>query len=134
MPQSPIHPDLPEFRERLRNLIRAKGYSSVEKFAHENGLEQSVLSRFLAGERDIRLSTILRILDGLQASLADLSINSAKHLFTPAIHYETSRQRPHAKVILSDVASLTILRSAEDPDPIVMKNKNRRAESFPQGL
>lgn len=120
MPQPSNHPKLAEIRARIRYLITVKGFKSVEKFAHENQIEQSVLSRFLGGDRDIRLSTLLRIVDALDISFADLA-EAPPLLQSPVEIYTVSRQRPSAKVILSEVSSLTILRTPEDEDPLVMK-------------
>ena len=66
--KSPPHPGLASIRDQIRQAIKAQGYTSVEKFAHENGLEQSVLSRFLSGRNDIPLSTYLRIAAALELS------------------------------------------------------------------
>ena len=98
----------------------------MEKFAHENGLEQSVLSRFLSGNRDLMLSTVLRIAEALEIPLGDLLPSNV--LRSPAEKFVATtpakpRQRQAIKVVLSEVSSLTVLRTAQDPDPIVMKTK-----------
>jgi len=125
MPQPSNHPKLAEIRARIRYLITAKGYNSVEKFAHENQIEQSVLSRFLGGDRDIRLSTLLRIVEALDISFADL-IEAPPVMQSPVEIYVVNRQRPSAKVILTEVSSLTILRNPEDQEPIVMKISGKK--------
>jgi transcriptional regulator with XRE-family HTH domain len=58
--------------ERVGALIRARGYKTVELFAHENGVDKSVLNRLIRGKREVRLSTFLKILDALDLSIAEL--------------------------------------------------------------
>ena len=58
--------------ERIGALIRLKGYKSVELFAHEHGLDKSILNRLINGKREVRLSTFLKIADALEASLEEM--------------------------------------------------------------
>jgi len=125
MPQPSNRPKLAQIRARIRYLITVKGYNSVEKFAHENQIEQSVLSRFLGGDRDIRLSTLLRIVEALDISFADLA-EAPPVMQSPVEIYAVNRQRPSAKVILTEVSSLTILRNPEDQEPIIMKTSGKK--------
>jgi transcriptional regulator with XRE-family HTH domain len=62
---------------RVRDRIRAKGYRSVELFAHETGIPQSVLSRLIAGSRGVSLPTFIRIANALETSLDDLSAEAS---------------------------------------------------------
>ncbi len=77
--KSPPHPGLASIRDQIRQAIKAQGYTSVEKFAHENGLEQSVLSRFLSGRNDILLSTYLRIAAALELSEEPMDLTLEIH-------------------------------------------------------
>jgi transcriptional regulator with XRE-family HTH domain len=58
--------------ERVGVLIRTRGYKTVELFAHENGVDKSVLNRLIRGKREVRLSTFLKILDALDLGIAEL--------------------------------------------------------------
>jgi len=58
--------------ERIGALIRLRGYTSVELFAHENGLDKSVLNRLINGKREVRLSTFLKIADALEIGMEAL--------------------------------------------------------------
>jgi transcriptional regulator with XRE-family HTH domain len=58
--------------ERVGALIRIRGYKTIELFAHENGVDKSVLNRLIRGKREVRLSTFLKILDALEITIAEL--------------------------------------------------------------
>lgn len=58
--------------ERVGLMIRQRGYKTVELFAHENGVDKSVLNRLIRGKREVRLSTFLKILDALDLGIAEL--------------------------------------------------------------
>lgn len=58
--------------ERVGSMIRLRGYKTVELFAHENGVDKSVLNRLIRGKREVRLSTFLKILDALDLGIAEL--------------------------------------------------------------
>lgn len=72
--------------ERVGTLIRQRGYKTIELFAHENGVDKSVLNRLIRGKREVRLSTFLKILDALDLGIAEL--------YTPG--GATIREREHA--------------------------------------
>ena len=58
--------------QNLQKLIGKSGYSSVEKFAYENGIDKSALSKILRGERLPRIDTAIRIAEALEVTLNDL--------------------------------------------------------------
>jgi transcriptional regulator with XRE-family HTH domain len=51
-------------RERLEDVIRDTGLSQRE-FARTTGIDETVLSRFVRGERELRFRTIDQLLDAL---------------------------------------------------------------------
>lgn len=61
---------------RLRELIQARGFSQ-DDVCHATGITKGNLSTSLAGERDLRVSTVSRILNAIGATWADLDVNSA---------------------------------------------------------
>lgn len=65
---------LPSFeiiRTNLRRFILEGGYPSVERFAHENAIDKTTLSRILNGKREPRLSTLIKIAECLNLTLND---------------------------------------------------------------
>ncbi len=58
--------------DRLSKLITQRGYSTVESFAYENGLDKSALSKILKGRRRPRFDTLIRIAEALGVTLNDL--------------------------------------------------------------
>jgi len=126
MSRSPQHPQLSSIRERVRALIAQRGYTSVEKFAHEHNIEQSILSRFLSGNRDLMLSTVLRISEALNVDLSDL-LSKSVIVKGPSPHYQSKpAQRLRIKVVLTEVASLTVLRTPNDKEPLVFKGSSKK--------
>jgi transcriptional regulator with XRE-family HTH domain len=58
--------------DRIREMVRGRGYASIELFAHENRIPKSTLSELLNGKNDPKLSTLAKICSGLEVSLAEL--------------------------------------------------------------
>ena len=57
--------------ERVRRLREARGWSQ-ESFAHEGGLGRSFAGAIERGEKDVRLSTLLKVARTLGVSLSQL--------------------------------------------------------------
>jgi transcriptional regulator with XRE-family HTH domain len=57
--------------ERVRRLREARGWSQ-EGFAHEGGLGRSFAGAIERGEKDVRLSTLLKLARTLGVSLSQL--------------------------------------------------------------
>jgi len=64
-----LDPRITKMAEKLRQMRIAKGYSSYEKFAWENGINRVQYYRVEKGE-NITLKTLLRILDIHKVSLS----------------------------------------------------------------
>ncbi len=58
--------------DRIRDMVRGRGYSSIELFAHENRIPKSTLSELLNGKNDPKLSTLAKICAGLEIPLWEL--------------------------------------------------------------
>lgn len=58
-------PEIELIRLNVRKEIAAAGYRTVELFAHEHGLDKSTLSRLINGNREPKVSTLLRIAHAL---------------------------------------------------------------------
>lgn len=65
-------PDQQAVGRALRELRKRAGLTQ-EQVAERMGTSSTYLSRLEAGQRDIRLSTILRLLDALNADLRQLA-------------------------------------------------------------
>lgn len=75
MPQKPaIEDKIAEFNkkigERVRLLRKQKGYTSYESFAYEHGFHRAQVGQIENG-RDMRLSTLFKILQALQITPQD---------------------------------------------------------------
>jgi len=121
--RSPPHPQMSSLRAKVRQLIAQKGYTSVEKFAHEHGIEQSVVSKFLSGNHDVLLSTALRIFSALGCDILGNGFAVAE----PQQKWAPAKRRPTIKVVLTDVAAVTILRHADDQEPLIIQGKKKPA-------
>ncbi|MDR1997718.1 MAG: helix-turn-helix transcriptional regulator [Candidatus Margulisbacteria bacterium] len=62
----------------LRTLRLAKGWSMYQ-LAYKSCVRESVIMRIEKGLRDPRLSTLLKIIDGLGISLAEFCQDFTKH-------------------------------------------------------
>jgi len=70
------HFDYDDFFEklhvRIKKLRKEKGYSSYESFAYDIEISRSSMAKFDAGSfDDIRLRTLLKIIDGLEMTPAE---------------------------------------------------------------
>jgi HTH-type transcriptional regulator / antitoxin HipB len=65
-------PDQQAVGRALRELRKRAGLTQ-EQVAERMGTSSTYLSRLEAGQRDIRLSTVLRLLDAIGADLRQLS-------------------------------------------------------------
>jgi transcriptional regulator with XRE-family HTH domain len=75
-------PDQQAVGRALRELRKRAGLTQ-EQVAGQMGTSSTYLSRLEAGQRDIRLSTILRLLDAVGADLHQLADAIDKQKSTP---------------------------------------------------
>ena len=59
-------------RANILRKIEDAGYPSIEKFAFENGLIKTTISRAIKGTRNPRIVTLVEIANGLDMSLQEL--------------------------------------------------------------
>lgn len=59
-------------RENIRQKIQDAGYATIEKFAYENGLTKSTITRAINGSRNPRLVTLIEIANALNINLSEL--------------------------------------------------------------
>jgi HTH-type transcriptional regulator/antitoxin HipB len=71
-------PDQQAVGRALRELRKRAGLTQ-EQVAERMGTSSTYLSRLEAGQRDIRLSTVLRLLDALGADLRQLADDIETH-------------------------------------------------------
>lgn len=56
--------------KRMKEFRKQKGYNNYELFAYENGIPRAQYGRYERGS-DLRLSSLLKVLDGLDVSLQE---------------------------------------------------------------
>ena len=59
-------------RESIRQKIQDAGYATIEKFAYENNLIKSTITRAINGSRNPRLITLIEIANALGINLSEL--------------------------------------------------------------
>jgi transcriptional regulator with XRE-family HTH domain len=69
--KKPIPESQRKFGQRVRQLREKRGWSQ-EGFAHEGGLGRSFSGAIERGEKDVRLSTLIKIAKALAMSVAEL--------------------------------------------------------------
>jgi transcriptional regulator with XRE-family HTH domain len=57
--------------QTIKRQIAAKGYPTVEVFAHEHAIPKGTLSKIVNGKVDVKVSTLLRISQALEISLSE---------------------------------------------------------------
>jgi len=78
-------------RENIRQKILDAGYATIEKFAYENGLTKSTITRAINGSRNPRLITLIEIANSLDINLSELldlhqiEFNQGKKTKTPKL-------------------------------------------------
>jgi transcriptional regulator with XRE-family HTH domain len=58
--------------ENIRKIIKKRGYQSVERFAYENAIDKSALSKILRGVRLPQVNTLIFIAEALEVTLQEL--------------------------------------------------------------
>jgi transcriptional regulator with XRE-family HTH domain len=58
--------------QAIKRQIEAKGYPTVEGFAHEHAIPKGTLSKIVNGKVDAKYSTLLRIAQALGMNVTDL--------------------------------------------------------------
>ena len=59
-------------RENIRQKIQDAGYATIEKFAYENRLTKSTITRAINGSRNPRLVTLIEMANALGITLSEL--------------------------------------------------------------
>ena len=97
-------------RETIRQRIRDNGYDSFERFAYENGIDKTTLSRLLSGKREPKISTLLKIAKSLELTLNDLYLpTGGTHVREKAPAYGAKKARKRKVTLVlaeSDIAAL----------------------------
>lgn len=61
--------ELKKIGDRLKKIRKEKGYSSPDKFAYEHGINRSQYGKYEAGSEDLRISSLIKVLQKLGLSL-----------------------------------------------------------------
>jgi len=125
--------------ERIGALIRLRGYTSVELFAHENGLDKSVLNRLINGKREVRLSTFLKIADALEIGMEALEGRPSHGSLVRETHLEEGMAKSKSppknqtskarilKLTLSDFDRIEIRKTPRDKHPLVLDSSREKS-------
>ena len=66
---------LEKIGERLKEIRKQQGYDNYEKFAYENDIPRAQYGRYERGKSDLRLSSLLKILNAFDMSLEEFFKN-----------------------------------------------------------
>lgn len=84
----------------IKRHITAKGYATVEVFAHEHAIPKGTLSKIVNGKVDAKVSTLLRISQALGISIGELfpahPVPESWVMERPASPYRTGKKKRHA--------------------------------------
>lgn len=125
--------------ERVGALIRLRGYKTIELFAHENGVDKSVLNRLIRGKREVRLSTFLKILDALEIPVPELyagaGSGSVREKEPPYEARGTKAKRPEAggrvyRFTRDEFDRLEIRKTSRDKSPVVVESEGKKVRSL----
>jgi predicted transcriptional regulator len=58
--------------QSIKRQIQAKGYPTVELFAHEHSIPKGTLSKIVNGKVDAKVSTLLRISQALGVGMSEI--------------------------------------------------------------
>lgn len=62
---------LKQIGERLKEIRKQKGYDNYEKFAYEHDIPRAQYGRYERGNSDLRLSSLLKILNAFDMTLEE---------------------------------------------------------------
>jgi transcriptional regulator with XRE-family HTH domain len=85
--------------ENIKRQITAKGYPTVEVFAHEHAIAKGTLSKILNGKVDAKVSTLIRIAKALDMGLAELmpqQVPEAWVMERPKQGYQVRKKKPRS--------------------------------------
>ena len=124
--------------ERVGALIRIRGYKTVELFAHENGIDKSVLNRLIRGKREVRLSTFLKILDALEITIAEVYPGGGPLVRErdPAAEARASRAKQSEaggrvyKFTRDEFDRLEVRKNARDKSPVVLESSGKKTRDL----
>jgi predicted transcriptional regulator len=83
--------------QAIKRQIAAKGYATVEVFAHEHSIPKGTLSKILNGKVDAKVSTLFRIASALGIAVQDLFSSQAVQgnwvMERPASPYKAAKKK-----------------------------------------
>jgi transcriptional regulator with XRE-family HTH domain len=124
--------------ERVGLMIRQRGYKTVELFAHENGVDKSVLNRLIRGKREVRLSTFIKILDALDLGIADLYPQGSasareKDNISEARTARPKHPEPGGRVFRftrDEFDRLEVRKTSRDKIPVIVESGGKKARTL----
>lgn len=124
--------------ERVGLAIRQRGYKTIELFAHENGVDKSVLNRLIRGKREVRLSTFIKILDALDLHIAELYPQSGsaardKDASAEARNGRPKHPEPGGRVFRfsrDEFDRLEVRKTTRDKAPVVIEATGKKVRAL----
>lgn len=123
--------------ERVGVAIRQRGYKTIELFAHENGVDKSVLNRLIRGKREVRLSTFIKILDALDLNIAELypQAGSAREKDAQAEARHGRPKHPEAggrvfRFSRDEFDRLEIRKTTRDKIPVILEAAGKKVRTL----
>jgi len=119
-------------RETLRQKITESGYPSFERFAYENAIDKTTLSRILNGKREPKISTLFKIASSLNLTLNDLYLSGNQiREKAPAYSARSTRNIKKRKITLilveSDLAALQ--EKLKSTGPLILEARVAKGKS-----
>jgi transcriptional regulator with XRE-family HTH domain len=119
-----MQPSFEIIRTNLRRFILEGGYPSVERFAHENAIDKTTLSRILNGKREPRLSTLIKIAECLNLTLNDFYLAGDPEARPPAPGADPRR----LTLVMPEADVKTLQTRLGSKAPVVLELKFPAAE------
>ncbi len=113
--------EIQHIRTILHKLVLAKS-KTVERFAHEHGIEQSVLSKFFAGKSIISLTNLLRLAHALDVEIGSLFKSKSVALVSSGnqhIYTSKATRRNKVTVVIDETRTIEIKQKSTDSKPLL---------------
>jgi len=113
--------EIQHIRVTLHALVQERS-KTVERFAHENGMEQSVLSKFFSGKSVISLPNFLRVAEALNIEIGSLVPPKKGTILSSgktSIYDTRSTRRSKVTVAMDETRTIDIKKKASDSKPVI---------------
>jgi transcriptional regulator with XRE-family HTH domain len=122
-------------RENLRQRI-LEGYPSFEKFAYENAIDKTTLSRILNGKREPKISTLHKIVKSLNLTLNDLYLNGNNVREKTPVYSPKPVKKRKIVLMLAEADFAALQDKSKSAAPLVLEARmaTQRLKARPRSL